>query len=90
MTLIGILWLLLFGLIVGVIAKWIVPGTAPGGIIGDIILGLVGAFIGGYIYNLFGHSAPGMAFSLPSILCGVIGAVVLLWLVRLLTGARAA
>lgn len=88
MTLFGILWLLLFGLIVGVIAKWIVPGVAPGGFIGDIILGLVGALIGGYIYNFFGHPAPG-GFNLASVLCAVIGAVVLLWLVRLLSGARA-
>lgn len=84
----GILLWLIFGLIVGVIAKYIVPGEGPGGIIGDIIVGIVGAFLGGWIYSLFGHGGVS-GFNLPSILCAVIGAVVLLFILRAISGRRA-
>jgi uncharacterized membrane protein YeaQ/YmgE (transglycosylase-associated protein family) len=85
---IGLLWLLLFGLIVGAIAKFIVPGTGIGGIIGDIIVGILGALLGGWLYSLFGGHAGFAEFNLPSIVCGVIGAVVLLWILRALSGRR--
>ena len=75
----GILFWILFGLVVGLIAKFIVPGEAPGGILGDIIVGIVGAFIGGWIFSFFGHG-------------GVTGwnAVVLLWVLRAISGRRTA
>ena len=87
---IGLLLLLLFGLIVGVIAKYIVPGTGPGGILGDIIVGIVGAFLGGWLYSLFGGHAGFAEFNLASIVCGVIGAVVLLAILRAISGRRTA
>lgn len=85
----GILSWILFGLIVGIIAKFLIPGDGPGGILGDIIIGILGAFIGGWIYSLFGHSVP-VGFTLPSIVCAVIGAIVLLAVIRAVTGRRAA
>ncbi len=83
----GILLWLLFGLIVGAIAKYIVPGTGPGGLIGDLIVGIVGAFLGGWIYSLFGHGGVS-GFNLASIVCAVIGAIVLLYLLRAISGRR--
>lgn len=81
-----LLWVI-FGLIVGVIAKWIVPGEGPGGILGDIIIGIIGAFIGGWIYRMLGH--PGVTgFNLWSVVCAVIGAIVLLLILRAVTGRR--
>jgi uncharacterized membrane protein YeaQ/YmgE (transglycosylase-associated protein family) len=85
----GILSWILFGLIVGVVASWIMPGKSFGGIIGDIIIGIIGAFAGGWIYGLFGHVGV-TGFNLPSMLCAVIGAVVLLWLLRAFSGSRSA
>ena len=85
----GILWWLLFGLIVGVVAKWIVPGEAPGGIISDIIVGVLGAFIGGWIFSFFGHHGI-TGFNLASMVCALVGAVVLLWLLRAIRGRSAA
>lgn len=85
----GILLWIVFGLIVGIVARWLVPGEAPGGIIGDIIVGVLGAFIGGWIYQFFGHAGV-TGFNLPSMLCALIGAVVLLWLIRAIRGPRSA
>jgi len=84
----GILAWIIFGLIVGLVARWIVPGEAPGGIIADVVVGVVGAFIGGWIYGLFGHAGV-TGFNLASMVCALIGAVVLLWLLRAIRGRRA-
>jgi uncharacterized membrane protein YeaQ/YmgE (transglycosylase-associated protein family) len=87
--LMGILTWIIFGLVVGLIARWLVPGTGPGGILGDIIVGIIGAFVGGWIYEFFGHIGV-TGFNLPSVVCAVIGAVVLLWLLRAVSGRGAA
>jgi uncharacterized membrane protein YeaQ/YmgE (transglycosylase-associated protein family) len=79
----GILAWVLFGLIIGLVARWIVPGEAPGGVIADVIVGILGAVIGGWIYGLFGHAGVS-GFNLPSMVCALIGAVVLLWLMRVI------
>ncbi|HET6276961.1 MAG TPA: GlsB/YeaQ/YmgE family stress response membrane protein [Candidatus Cybelea sp.] len=86
-------WILIvvFGLIVGLVARWIIPGAAPGGCISDIIVGVLGALIGSWLYRLFGHVSPAQfEFSLPSFVCALIGAIVLLWLLRLVRGRPAA
>jgi uncharacterized membrane protein YeaQ/YmgE (transglycosylase-associated protein family) len=85
----GILAWIVFGLIVGIVARWLVPGEAPGGVIGDIIVGVIGAFIGGWIYGWLGHTGV-TGFNLPSMVCALIGAIVLLWLLRLVRGRSAA
>ncbi len=84
---VGILSWILVGLIAGFLAKYVVPGEGPGGIIGDIIVGIVGAFIGGFIFNTFGHVGI-TGLDLYSILVAFIGAVVLLFILRALTGRR--
>jgi uncharacterized membrane protein YeaQ/YmgE (transglycosylase-associated protein family) len=83
----GILLWILFGLIVGFVARWIVPGESPGGILGDLVVGIVGAFIGGWLFSLFGHAGV-TGFNLGSFVCAIIGAVVLLWVMRALSGRR--
>jgi len=83
----GILLWILFGLIVGFVARWIVPGESPGGILGDLVVGIVGAFIGGWLFSLFGHAGV-TGFNLGSFVCAIIGAVVLLWVIRALSGRR--
>jgi len=84
-----ILFWLIFGFLVGLIAKWIVPGEGPGGVLGDIIVGIIGAFIGGWVYGLFGHSGV-TGFNIPSIICAIIGAVILLFIIRAIGGRRTA
>jgi len=51
----------------------------------DIVLGIVGAVIGGFIMNLFGfYSSGGL---IPDVLVAILGAVVLVWIVRKLKKA---
>jgi uncharacterized membrane protein YeaQ/YmgE (transglycosylase-associated protein family) len=85
---VGILSWILVGLIAGFLAKYVVPGEGPGGIIGDLVIGIVGAFIGGFIFNAFGHMGVN-GLDLYSILVAFVGAVVLLFILRALTGRRA-
>jgi uncharacterized membrane protein YeaQ/YmgE (transglycosylase-associated protein family) len=85
----GFLTWIIFGLIVGVVAKFVMPANGFGGIIGDIIVGVLGALAGGWIYGLFGHAGV-TGFNLPSMLCALIGAVVLLWVLRAVGGSRRA
>ena len=78
-------WLIV-GLVAGVLASLLMGGTGYG-LIGDIIIGIVGAFVGGWIFNSLGVSSPwgGLA---GTIFVAFIGAVVLLFLLRLIRGAR--
>ena len=78
-----ILWIILGG-IAGWLASLIVRGTGLG-IIGDIIVGIIGGFIGGIIVGLLGGSGV-TGFNIWSLVVAVIGAVVLLLIVRLFTG----
>ena len=84
----GILSWIVFGLIVGLVARWVVPGAAPGGCIADVVVGVIGALIGGWLYRLFGHAGV-TGFNLPSLVCAFIGAVVLLWILRAISGRTA-
>jgi uncharacterized membrane protein YeaQ/YmgE (transglycosylase-associated protein family) len=81
-------WLIV-GLIAGVLASMVMGGTGYG-LIGDIIIGIVGAFVGGWIFSALGVASPlgGLA---GTILVAFIGAVVLLFLIRLIRrGTRGA
>ena len=71
------LWYLLIGLFAGWIANLIVRGGGSGLII-NLIVGLVGGLLGGWV--------PESTFG--SIICSIIGAVVLLWIVSLIRPAR--
>lgn len=86
MTLVAILIWLVIGLIAGFLASLVVQGTGLG-IVGDIIVGIIGALIGGFIMSLFG-AAGVTGFNLWSIFTAFIGAVILLLIVRAVTGGR--
>jgi uncharacterized membrane protein YeaQ/YmgE (transglycosylase-associated protein family) len=81
-----IAWIVL-GLIAGAIAKAIYPGTQGGGFLATTALGIVGAFVGGYLSQFLpgvGAAAVG-AFTIPSIISAVVGAIVVLFIWGLLT-----
>ncbi len=79
-----VMWLIV-GLVAGVLASLVMGGTGYG-LIGDIIIGIAGAFIGGWLFARLGVTAPfgGMA---GVIFTAFIGAVVLLFLLRLIRQA---
>ena len=79
-----ILTWLIVGLVAGVLASIAMGGTGYG-LLGDIIIGIVGAFVGGWLFRVLGVHSP---FSgLPgTIFVAFIGAVVLLFVLRLIRG----
>jgi uncharacterized membrane protein YeaQ/YmgE (transglycosylase-associated protein family) len=80
MTIGSIIWVLIIGLIVGLLARFITPGPNPRGIIVTIVIGIVGAVIATYGGQALSLYAPGEP---AGFIGSVIGAVVLLVLVRL-------
>ncbi|MFT4227774.1 GlsB/YeaQ/YmgE family stress response membrane protein [Micropruina sp.] len=79
-------WIILGG-IAGWIASKIMKTDAQMGIVLNIIVGIVGGLLGGWILSAFGVdvSGGGLIFSM---LTAIGGAVILLWLVGLVTGRR--
>lgn len=76
---------ILLWIILGAVAGWIadIVMTSSHGVIEDIILGIIGAFVGGFILNSLGQSGV-TGFNFYSLIVAVIGAVVLIFLGRLL------
>ncbi len=77
-----LLWLLL-GLIAGWLASIVMKTNSQQGSLTDIILGIIGAFVGGFLMNFFGQTGV-TGFNVYSILVATLGAVVLIWLGRML------
>jgi uncharacterized membrane protein YeaQ/YmgE (transglycosylase-associated protein family) len=78
-----ILTWIIVGLVAGVLASLVAGGGF--GIIGDIIIGIVGAFIGGWIFAKLGVHTPFSGLA-GTIFVAFIGAVVLIFLLRLISG----
>lgn len=83
----GILSWIVFGLIAGALAKFIMPGRDPGGIIVTILLGIAGAFVGGFIGTKFGFGDMS-GFNVKSLLTAIGGALVLLFIYRVINKKR--
>ena len=83
-----IAWLILGG-IAGWIASMIMGTDAQQGILMNIIVGIVGAFIGGFVARLLGFGSENWElFDIGSWLTAIIGACILLFLVKAVTGRR--
>ena len=78
-------------LIIGAIAGWLASmfmGKGGYGLIGDIIVGIIGAFVGGWLASLlFGIDINGTSW-LISLPIAFIGAVIVIWIVRMVTRGR--
>ncbi len=85
----GIIAWLIFGGLVGWIASMIMGTDAQQGMLMNIIVGIVGAFIGGFVAQLLGFGAEGFQFfDIGSWITAILGAVILIFLVRQFTGRR--
>jgi uncharacterized membrane protein YeaQ/YmgE (transglycosylase-associated protein family) len=73
-----IIWVI-FGAIVGWIASAIMKTNE--GVVMDIVIGIVGAIIGGWLMSFFGQTGI-TGFNLYSFLVALLGAVVLIAIVR--------
>lgn len=75
---------ILFGLVVGAIAKFLMPGRDPGGWIVTILLGIAGSFVGGFLATtLMGREQQAAGW-----IGSIIGAIILLFIYRLIVGRR--
>jgi uncharacterized membrane protein YeaQ/YmgE (transglycosylase-associated protein family) len=84
----GLLSWLVVGLIAGFLASRVMRGGGFG-LVGDIIVGIVGALIGGFLAaTLLNIPDAVNGINFTSILVAFVGAVILLWLMRLVSGRR--
>ncbi len=80
-------------IIIGALAGWITGKIMKGsgfGFIMDMVVGLIGALIGGFISSHMGLGGVGDHGLIISIAIAVLGAVILTFLLRLVTGNRTA
>jgi uncharacterized membrane protein YeaQ/YmgE (transglycosylase-associated protein family) len=83
MTLIGLIIFLLIGAVAGWLAGVIMKGGGFG-LVGNIVVGIIGSLIGGWLFGLLGIGAGG---PIGSIIAAVVGAIILLAIIRLIKRA---
>jgi uncharacterized membrane protein YeaQ/YmgE (transglycosylase-associated protein family) len=71
---------ILIGVLIGWMAGIVVHGKGLG-LLADLIVGVLGAFLGGFIASKVGIQADGL---LPSLCVAVLGAVILLLVIRII------
>ncbi len=75
-------------IVVGAIAGWVAGKLIRGkgfGLIGDIIVGIIGALVGGWLAGTLFHDPNAISgFNLTTIIVAILGAVVVVFIVRTL------
>jgi uncharacterized membrane protein YeaQ/YmgE (transglycosylase-associated protein family) len=83
----GLCGWIVFGLVAGLIARAIMPGRQNMGLLMTTLLGIAGSFMGGFLASVIRGGSWRLLH--PSGFIGaIIGAVVLLWLGRMMSGRR--
>ena len=81
----GVVAWIVVGLIAGLLAAQVMKGGGYG-VLGDIIVGIIGAFVGGLIFSVL---MPGSEVGfIGSIVVAFIGAVILIAILRAVSGGR--
>ena len=78
-----LLWFLLIGIAAGWLAGQLMRGGGYG-LIGDLVIGVIGSFLGGWVLGALGIFTSGL---IGSLVTATIGAVLLVFLVRLIKRA---
>ena len=84
----GILSWIILGAVAVAIGKLIMPGDDPGGFIVTIVLGIAGAVVGGFTASALGFGGVN-GLNIWSIVIAILGAILLLFIYRLVMGRRA-
>jgi uncharacterized membrane protein YeaQ/YmgE (transglycosylase-associated protein family) len=79
-----LVWIVL-GALAGWVASMIAGTNAQQGAVANIIVGIIGAFIGGMVMQLLGYSGVN-GLNLYSLVVAVLGAVILLFGYRAISG----
>lgn len=86
---INLLVTILAGALIGWIASMIMKTNASMGALANIVAGIIGAAIGGFIFS-GGRSFGSPDFNIGSLLVGIIGACILIGILKLVSGKRTA
>lgn len=78
----GFLSWIIVGALAGWIASMIMKTDASMGALANIVVGIIGALIGGWVVGLFGVNVMDDAIRIESILTAILGAVILLAIVK--------
>jgi uncharacterized membrane protein YeaQ/YmgE (transglycosylase-associated protein family) len=81
---------ILAGAVIGWLASMIMGTNAQMGAIANIIVGLIGAVIGRFVAQLIGLAPQGTNFSIGGLLFGVLGACILIGILKLVMGNTSA
>ncbi len=79
---IHLIWAIIVGIVVGLLARLLLPGADPMGLIATAVVGIVGSLIGGVLGMLIRKPVPGAVFHPAGFLMSIIGAIVLLLILR--------
>jgi len=78
------IWSIIVGFVVGLIARAVLPGADQMGFIATTVVGIVGSLVGGFIGTLVNKPAPGAKFHPAGFVLSIVGAIVLLLVLRML------
>jgi uncharacterized membrane protein YeaQ/YmgE (transglycosylase-associated protein family) len=79
----GIVLWIIFGAIAGWIASVLIKTDSRQGTVKDIVMGIIGAVVGGFLVGLVGQAGI-TGFNLYSLMVAVIGAIVVIYLGRMI------
>ena len=80
---------LIAGAVVGYVASLIMKTNSQQGTVTDIIVGIVGAILAGYVVSpLLGIGTINDAITIPTLLVSLVGAVILIWLYKMIVARR--
>jgi uncharacterized membrane protein YeaQ/YmgE (transglycosylase-associated protein family) len=82
------IWWIIVGLIAGALARLIMPGRDPMGVIATIVLGIVGSLVGGLVSMAIWRNS-GDTFQPAGLLLSILGAIVVLWIWRMVKSRNA-
>lgn len=87
------MWDIIMWLVVGALAGWIASKIMKTdeqmGAVANIVVGIIGALLGGWLAGgLFGIKVDPNGFSVGSLLVAIVGAVLLLAILKLVTGRK--
>ena len=78
-----LIWSVIVGFLVGLIARALLPGVDQMGFIATTLVGIIGSVVGGLLGNAIKRPAPGAVFHPAGLLMSIVGAIVLLLILRM-------
>jgi uncharacterized membrane protein YeaQ/YmgE (transglycosylase-associated protein family) len=78
-----IIWSIIVGFVVGLCARALLPGADHIGLPLTILVGIAGSWLGGFVGTLISKPVEGAKFHPAGFLMSIVGAVVLLLLLRM-------